>query len=205
MYLIDKENEEPILIVSDTTNAKGEYFLKMEKEKEYKIVVNKKGYFRKHYKFSTKNVISENINQHIGLNLLGKEPVVVKNIYYAYDDAALSQESRNVIDTTLLKIMRENPHILIEISSHTDSKGADDYNLTLSQKRAESVVNYIASKGIAGEKMQPKGYGETKPIAPNSYKDGSDNPEGRSKNRRTEFRVIGTLDADKYDDVIYKD
>lgn len=205
IYLIDKENEEPILITSDTTNSKGEYFFKIEKEKDYKIVVNKDRYYRKHLKFTSKNVTAEAINQHIGMNLLGKEPVIVKNIYYAYDDASLNNESKNVIDTTMLKIMRENPHILVEISSHTDSKGADDYNITLSQKRAESVVDYLASKGIEKDRMQPKGYGETKPIAPNSNNDGSDNPDGRSKNRRTEFRVLGTLPTDKYDEIIYKD
>ena len=86
-----------------------------------------------------------------------------------------------------------NPDIIIELSSHTDDKGSEEYNLKLSQKRAESVVNYLISKGIDKNRVKPQGYGESQPIAPNKNKNGSDNPEGRAKNRRTDFKIIGTI------------
>ena len=90
--------------------------------------------------------------------------------------------------------MTKAPQIVVEISSHTDSKGKEDFNMKLSQKRAEGVVNYLISKGIAKERLIAKGYGFSKPIAPNTNPDGSDNPLGRDKNRRTEFKIIGTLE-----------
>ncbi len=76
------------------------------------------------------------------------------------------------------------------MSSHTDSIASNDYNLALSQRRAESTVRYLVNKGIAQERLVAKGYGESKPIAPNSNRDGTDNPEGRQKNRRTEFKIL---------------
>lgn len=65
--------------------------------------------------------------------------------------------------------------------------------MKLSQARAQSVVDYMISKGISSDRMVAKGYGESKPIAPNTLPNGKDNPEGRQLNRRTEFKVIGTI------------
>jgi outer membrane protein OmpA-like peptidoglycan-associated protein len=76
------------------------------------------------------------------------------------------------------------------INSHTDDQGSHKYNHHLSQKRAESVVKYLVSKGISLERLHPKGYGETKPLMPNQNPDGSDNPFGRALNRRTEFLLL---------------
>ncbi|MDC1188768.1 OmpA family protein [Flavobacteriales bacterium] len=121
------------------------------------------------------------------------QPIVVKNIYYEYDKFALLDSSKTVIDTTMFKILTDNPDIIIEIGSHTDAIGSDAYNQKLSQKRAQSVVNYLIGKGIARKRLQAKGYGEKEPIAANKNADGSDNPEGRQMNRRTEFRVIGKI------------
>ena len=88
-----------------------------------------------------------------------------------------------------------NESIIIEIGSHTDSRGTDLYNETLSQNRAQSVVDYLVSKGIDKKRIKAKGYGEKEPIAPNQNPDGTDNPEGRQMNRRTEFRVVGTIEG----------
>ena len=86
--------------------------------------------------------------------------------------------------------MRENPSFVIELSSHTDGKGADLYNLKLSQARAASCVDYLIKKGIDKKRMNPVGYGMRKPVAPNTNPDGSDNPDGRTLNRRTEFKIL---------------
>ena len=78
----------------------------------------------------------------------------------------------------------------MEVAGHTDSKGTDEYNQALSERRARAVYDYLGSKGIGAERMVgPVGYGESKPIAPNTNEDGSDNPDGRAKNRRTELNV----------------
>jgi outer membrane protein OmpA-like peptidoglycan-associated protein len=89
----------------------------------------------------------------------------------------------------LAKMLTDNPTVEIEISGHTDSKGDDNYNQKLSEARAQSVVNYLISKGIDKDRLSAIGYGETMPVAPNKNDDGSDNPEGREKNRRTEYKV----------------
>jgi outer membrane protein OmpA-like peptidoglycan-associated protein len=83
------------------------------------------------------------------------------------------------------------PNAVVEIGSHTDSTGTDSYNMKLSQRRSESVVSYLISKGIPTERLVAKGYGMRLPIAPNTNPDGSDNPEGRQLNRRTVMKIIG--------------
>ena len=93
------------------------------------------------------------------------------------------------------KILKENANIIIEIGSHTDSRGSDLYNETLSQNRAQSVVNYLVAKGIDKKRIRAKGYGEKQPIAVNQNPNGTDNPKGRQMNRRTEFRVVGTIEG----------
>jgi outer membrane protein OmpA-like peptidoglycan-associated protein len=78
----------------------------------------------------------------------------------------------------------------VSIAGHTDSKGSDDYNQTLSEKRAEAVKSWLVQKaGVSHDVIETVGFGETKPVAPNSNPDGSDNPEGRRRNRRVEIVV----------------
>jgi len=129
-----------------------------------------------------------------------KEPIRIPNVLYEFDKANILDASKMALDTTVLRLMQDNPQIIVEIMSHTDSKGNDLYNMKLSQKRAESVVNYLVSKGIKAERLKAKGYGETKPVAPNDKPDGSDNPEGRAQNRRTDFKIIGKLDIEVIND-----
>jgi OmpA-OmpF porin, OOP family len=117
------------------------------------------------------------------------EPIVLNNIYFDYEKWDLLDESFGTLDY-LVEKMKEHPEVKIEIGGHTDSNGEDDYNLRLSQRRAEACVKYIISKGIDKQRLSAKGYGESKPIAENANADGSDNPEGRAKNRRTEFKVV---------------
>lgn len=124
----------------------------------------------------------------------------LENIYYEFGKAELTAEAYTTIDTTIYRILIENPEIVVEIGSHTDSKGTEAYNKSLSQKRAESVVEYLRKKGIAKNRMTAKGYGESNPIAPNTLEDGSDNPEGRAQNRRTVFKVIGQVNLIEDDD-----
>ena len=89
-------------------------------------------------------------------------PVLIENIFYDFDKATLRPESQTALDE-LVKMLNDNPHITIELSAHTDYKGSDQYNERLSQRRAESVVNYLIEHGIASDRLTPKGYGESKP------------------------------------------
>lgn len=89
-------------------------------------------------------------------------PVLIDNIFYAFDKATLLPESKNALDSLIL-MLNENPNITIELSAHTDYRGAEAYNKKLSQKRAESVVMYLINHGIAPDRLTPVGYGEENP------------------------------------------
>lgn len=89
-------------------------------------------------------------------------PVLIDNIFYAFDKATLLPESKNALDSLVL-MLNENPNITIELSAHTDYRGAEAYNKMLSQKRAESVVRYLIDHGIAADRLTAVGYGEEKP------------------------------------------
>ena len=89
-------------------------------------------------------------------------PVLIDNIFYEFDKATLLPESKNALDS-LIMMLNENPNITIELSAHTDFRGSDAYNKTLSQKRAESVVAYLIGHGIPADRLTPVGYGEERP------------------------------------------
>ncbi len=139
-------------------------------------------------------------------------PVLVRNVFYEFDKADITPQSGEALDR-LIKLLEENPNITIELSAHCDYRGADDYNLRLSQRRAEAVVQYLKNHGIAADRLTPVGYGESKPKIVNkrlteTYPFLHENdsltedyikklPEDQqeicnSLNRRTEFRVLRT-------------
>ena len=89
-------------------------------------------------------------------------PVLIRNIFYDFDKATLRPESTTALDS-LVEMLNENPNITIELSAHTDYRGSAEYNERLSQRRAESVVNYLIEKGIAQDRLKPVGYGKMKP------------------------------------------
>jgi outer membrane protein OmpA-like peptidoglycan-associated protein len=110
-------------------------------------------------------------------------------IYYDLGSARLTPEAKKTIDNTLLVLMKNDPDIMIELSSHTDSRSSADFNMNLSQLRAQSVVNYLMANGINGSRLVAKGYGETRLL--NRCSDGITCTEKEHQmNRRTEFRVI---------------
>lgn len=123
-----------------------------------------------------------------------KKPFILHNILYDFDKATLRPESQVELDR-LVVILNENLLTKIEISSHTDSRGSDSYNLKLSQKRANSVVNYLISKGIPKARLVPVGKGETNPLEDCSkYNECGitryDECPCHQANRRTEFKVL---------------
>jgi peptidoglycan-associated lipoprotein len=89
-------------------------------------------------------------------------PVMINNIFYDFDKATLRPESTAALDS-LVTLLNENPNITIELSAHCDYRGSDEYNIKLSQQRAETVVRYLIAHGIASDRLTPKGYGKSKP------------------------------------------
>lgn len=116
---------------------------------------------------------------------------VLDNMYFEYNMDIVKKESDESLDL-LYTFLTNNPGVKVEIAGHTDSRGAEDYNLDLSQRRAESVVEKMVERGIKPSRMVAKGYGESQPIAENQNADGSDNPKGRRLNRRTEVIILSS-------------
>ncbi|MEL7251962.1 MAG: OmpA family protein [Bacteroidota bacterium] len=110
-------------------------------------------------------------------------------INYELGSARLTAQARSIIDDKLLTLMREKPNVKIELSSHTDSRGSASSNQQLSERRAQSVVNYLQSKGINASRLVAKGYGEGR--LKNRCSDGvSCTEREHAANRRTEFRIL---------------
>jgi outer membrane protein OmpA-like peptidoglycan-associated protein len=138
---------------------------------------------------SEKNVITLINEVDEVIKIAENENFVISKILYEYRSAEINEAAGKELDKLVL-VLKKNKDIGVELSSHTDSKGSDSYNMELSQKRADKAVEYVVSKGISKDKIIAKGFGETLPVAPNELPNGKDNPEGRAKNRRTEFKVI---------------
>lgn len=118
-----------------------------------------------------------------------EEVVVLENVFYEINKAAVTSPSYPALDKIAARLNSE-PGTHVEISGHTDDTGSDEWNQLLSEERAARVVAYLVNKGVAKERLTFKGYGARKPVAPNKNEDGTDNPEGRRKNRRTEMRIL---------------
>jgi outer membrane protein OmpA-like peptidoglycan-associated protein len=131
----------------------------------------------------------------------------LKNINFGLDSSNINPIAARELDK-LVELLNDNLDITkMELSSHTDSIASADYNQALSQRRAQSTVDYLVKKGIARDRLVAKGYGESKPVARNTNPNGTDNPEGRARNRRTEFRILqmGAIQDKKDDDEFDED
>lgn len=109
---------------------------------------------------------------------------MVDNIYYDLDKADIRTDAAEELDK-LVDFLKDNPKIKIELSSHTDSRAPDDYNQKLSQRRAESAVNYLIQNGIETNRIKAVGYGESRLIVPNA-----ETEEEHQRNRRTEIKIL---------------
>lgn len=201
------------MTIEATTSDDGSFKFMLQPATDYIFLANKKGFLQGKERETTKGKeTSEDFETNIYLAPIDK-PITVENIFFDFNDSTLRPESTVSLDG-LVEILNDNPGIVIEMQSHTDSRGDDKYNLTLSEGRAHSVVNYLISKGIAPDRMKPKGYGETKPkvvtkkdneaypFLPvgqvltesfiNSIEDEDLQETAHFLNRRTEFQVIKT-------------
>jgi len=202
VLLLDYQNN----VLDETVTGKdGQFNFRVYENENYVLLAEKEGadaadYYVTRMEFSTigKAVPQEELKDLITnitydtLMFLDKivlnKAIVLENIYYDFAKWNIRPDAAQELDK-LVALLKDNPDITIELSSHTDSVDTEAYNQRLSQRRAESAVNYIVSAGIDRSRITAKGYGESRPIAPNTNPDGTDNPEGRQKNRRTEFKV----------------
>lgn len=174
------------LISKVQTDEDGNYLTTLPVGKDYAFNVNRKGYlfFSENYDLSNGKIDSV-FTADIPLQPI--EPgasIVLKNIFFDSKKTELKPESMAELKS-VIKLMADNPNLRILISGHTDNVGKPQDNVSLSNNRALSVINYLlASRQIAKERLQYKGFGETKPIAENKTE------EGRAKNRRTEMSVV---------------
>jgi outer membrane protein OmpA-like peptidoglycan-associated protein len=184
-----------------TSNENGGFEFQVDGETDYLIIGDKPDFFTTRINFSTvgesipaeqliEEVTTKNFQTELVMDrIILEKAIVVENIYYGFDSSNIRADAAVELDK-LARFLQDNPQIKIELGSHTDNFGNDDYNLGLSQQRAESAVSYIISKGVDENRIRARGYGETRPIAANTNADGSDNPEGRQRNRRTEIKVF---------------
>ena len=183
------------------TGNDGKFLFHVYENERYTLIGETDGYLVKRGSYQTigKSVPPETLKELITnvtldtllvLDRLEKNKVfVLQNIYFGYDSAVIRPAAARELDK-LVDVLNDNPEIKIEMSSHTDSIASVEYNVNLSQRRAAATVNYLIKMGIPSERLVAKGYGESKPIARNTNRDGTDSPEGRQKNRRTEFKIL---------------
>ena len=130
-----------------------------------------------------KNQMEENLSENKFNNVNIGQTIILKNIFFEYDKAILLSQSLQELDR-LLSYLKDNPMVQVEIGGHTDSDGNDEYNQKLSEDRVKAATEYLIKKGIEKDRLIYKGYGEINPIADNATK------EGRSMNRRVEFKIL---------------
>jgi peptidoglycan-associated lipoprotein len=199
-------------IVKQRVKKDGTYRIKLSKDVNYVMLASNRGYLNSSEKVTTfgeKN--SKNYTKNFRLPSISK-PVKMDNIFYEFAKWTLTQESETELNN-LVKLLNDNPNITIEISAHTDMIGSDAANKELSQKRAQSVVNYLIKAGIAADRLTAAGYGKNRPVEVDDniakkyrFLKESDilNPEfiealpkeqqeiANQINRRTEFKVLRT-------------
>ena len=206
------------LVGNDGTNSKvqvrkdGSYKLKLQKDCKYVMLATARGYLNEKYELRTDNLVdSKTYNHDFTLTSLSK-PITMDNIFYEFAKWELTPASEQGLNQ-LIKLLQDNPNITIELSAHTDRVGDSASNKTLSEKRAQAVVEYLIAHGIDKERLTPVGYGKDKPVVVDEalHKKYNYLPVGQTLdeqfidtltpdqqnianqiNRRTEFRVLRT-------------
>lgn len=204
--VIDRESGSPLSGVSVSvtnqdlaplivkTGGKGDFITELGLNSIFTLSGGKEKYFRSSEQIvSTRNITTDTtIEVKIFLDPIPDEGVefTLQGIYYDVDKSDIRPDAAKVLDS-LVVILKNNPSLLIELASHTDSRAEEDYNLKLSQRRAQSCVDYLVKKGIAKDRLKAVGYGESKLV--NDCVDGVDcTEEQHQENRRTTFRVLST-------------
>ncbi len=172
-WVLDKD-EEPVpnaiirIVGNDGSNQKavarndGSFSFPLRRGVDYVMLAGARGYLNAKQEFSSDSA-EEDAEYAIDFILASiSKPNIVENIFYDFDKATLRPESKEALDE-LAQMLRDNPNITIEMASHTDRHGSDEYNLKLSERRAASVVDYLIASGIRPDRLQIQGYGESRP------------------------------------------
>lgn len=215
---VRENGDETLLEEKEITN--GTFNSTVKKGKEYWIEVSKNDFEMSGVTVDTRGVVtSKDIKKEIGITkkevvvitkpkpkpkpnnkpkpkpepIVTEEPIVLEDIYFEFNSAKLTKESTYIIDDILMTFLNKRKRAIVLIGAHTDSKGSDSYNIDLSQRRAQSVVNYLISKGINRKRLRAQGFGENTPRVADRDENGKYIPAAAKINRRVEFSVVGKL------------
>ena len=222
-YVVDKDDE-PVpnavirIVGDDGSNQKtaakpdGSFRFDLQRGVKYVMLAGADGYLNARQEFES-DAAEEDAEYNVDFILAATfKAQVVENIFYDFDKAVLRDESKLALDSMVM-LLKDHPNIVIEMAAHTDRIGSDKYNNGLSQRRAQSVVDYLVENGIPRERLKPAGYGKTRPKTVTKrihsqypqFEEGvtlteefikklskEDREAAEQINRRTEFQVIDT-------------
>ena len=172
-WVLDRD-EEPVpnavirIVGRDGSNQKqvarpdGSFSFPLDRGVSYVMLAGAKGYLNAKQEFTSDEAEEDAVYDVDFILASITKPVVIDNIFYDFDRATLRPESKTALDE-MAQVLRDNPNVTIEMASHTDRHGTDQYNINLSGRRAQSVIDYLISVGIAPDRLQSQGYGESRP------------------------------------------
>lgn len=185
LQLIDLETEEMVMEL-ESHEGEGDYLISLPGNRDYALNVSASGYlfYSDHFTFAGMHTQARPFRRDVPLEQVRVgSAVVLQNIFFATESFELEGESRAELNRVYDFLML-NPAIGVEISGHTDNTGSPGHNQDLSERRAQSVVDYLVNRGVEAHRLKARGYGETRAVSDN------DTEEGRALNRRTEFKII---------------
>ncbi len=201
VQIMDVTDQNPANVEERTNATANDFSFTLAPEKSYIIIATHEGYVPDTLKFNTVGVKksakvdkkltlrAEKPKEYVVIDTIRtNSPIRMNNIFYDYNKSNIRTDAEPDLQF-LVDLLNKYPDMKIELSSHTDARGKDDYNMDLSQKRAESARNWIIAKGISGDRIVPKGYGETQLL--NACTNGVECTEEQHQlNRRTEFKIL---------------
>lgn len=200
--MIDKDGK---LMMKKVTANDSAFIVKLTKGGSYRINGLKDGYYPGIDSFSAPKELykDDTIYRVFLLDPIEKKRYVVENVYYAFDKSVVREEYHTIMDS-VLTLMAMFPNMFLKIDGHTDSRGTEFYNQGLSERRCKAAAEYLLLKGLAPERIIMRGYSEIVPLAPNTTPSGEDDPAGRAKNRRVEFKLLAPNGKDPKLDIEYR-
>jgi outer membrane protein OmpA-like peptidoglycan-associated protein len=175
-----------IVASAESDQVSGDFLVSLPSDGSYALNISRDGYLFHSEHFELGDIANQIKPKTIDVPLAEirkGESTVLRNIFFETNEFRLKPESTQELER-LVKMMRENPNIRIEISGHTDNVGSESLNQRLSENRAKAVYDFLISRGIRPDRLIYAGYGLSRPIAPN------DTEEGRAQNRRTEIQIL---------------
>ncbi|MCG9910840.1 MAG: OmpA family protein [Flavobacteriales bacterium] len=189
--IIKDQNNKVLSTLSTSPTQK--YSTKIKTNTVYNFTVESEGYADINERVVIKvPAKTEKVEKNFYVEKSEENVLAIRSIYFDFDKFNIRNESLTDLNN-IVKIMGQYPDAKVEISGHTDSRGSYEYNLTLSLNRAKQAYNWLIANGVSKNRITYSNYSFSKPAAPNKNEDGSDNPEGRQKNRRVDFRVFNNV------------